>query len=196
MVRVHTEGVTLRSRGLNPKHKKALELLKDGKLSISDVAKKSGISSDHLHDLLTGQEKAGPVAQEFSAVYQKVMDDADKRINSKQKILKEQVFEVLTKWVAERKTKKLNEIETKSFTNIAKVLQTGPVYNIGSVSYSRGMNPEEMLNEFKRLRATAEGALDRRTVLNPTSEGAGILSAPTGRGVEAEEGQETPSLSA
>jgi hypothetical protein len=58
------------------------------------------------------------------------------------------------------------------------------------------MNPEEMLNEFKRLRATSEGALDRRTVLSPTSEGAGILSASTGRGVEAEEGQEASSLSA
>jgi transposase-like protein len=196
VVRVHTKGVTLRSRGLNPKHLKALELLKQGKLSVTEVAKKSGMGQSQLYDLLVGDEKAGPVAQEFSAIYNKVMEDADKRINAKQKELKDIVTSVLVRWSKEHQNKKLTESEHKGFVNTAKVLQTGPVYNIGSVSYSRGMNPEEMLNEFKRLRATAEGALDRRTVLNPTSEGAGILSAPTGRGVEAEEGSETPSLSA
>jgi hypothetical protein len=165
-------------------------------MMISDVAKESGLSPDHLYDLLSGSEKAGPVAQEFSALYQKVMEDADKRINAKQKELKETVTEVLNKWANENRNKQLTPLELKGYVNTAKVLQTGPVYNIGSVSYSRGLSPEEMVNEFKRLRAASEGALDRRTVQSSSSEGSGILPVSSERGIETEEGQEDPSLSA
>jgi AraC-like DNA-binding protein len=186
----------LRSRGLNPKHKKALELLQQGNLKISEVAKQSGLGTTQLYDLMVGDEHGGGVAAEFSAVYQKAMDDADRRINAKQKELKETVAEVLDKWVNEKKHKKLSVTDQKAFANIAKVYQAGPVYNIGSVSYSRGLNPEEMLNEFKRLRAAAEGALDRRTVLSTSEEGSGILPVSLGRGSKAEKVKETPDVSA
>ncbi len=184
----------MRSRGLNPKHKKALELLQQGKLKISEVAKESGLSTDHLYDLLSGAEKAGGVAQEFSTMYAKVMEDTDKRINAKQKELKEVVTEVLSKWSKENSKKKLTESELKGFVNTAKVLQTGPVYNIGSVSYSRGLTSEEMSNEFKRLRALAESALGRKAVQGAVREGSGVLSSSVGRGNQDEDGEEDTSL--
>lgn len=193
---VRIEGAVLRSRGLNPKHLKALKLLKQGKLKVSEVAKQSGLAQSQLYDLLVGDEHAGGVAKEFSALYQKAMDDADKRINAIQKELKETVAEVLTRWSKEHKNKKLTEAEHKGFVNMAKVYQTGPVYNIGSVSYSRGLTAEEMINEFKRLRAASEGALDRRTVLSTSGKGSGILSVSAGAGSQAEEGQEAADVSA
>ena len=189
---VRIEGVVLRSRGLNHKHLKALELLKNN-MPVSEVVKQAGIQRSQIYDLIAGNEKAGPVAQEFGQEFQKKMEEQDKRIAEIQKDLKETVFTKLRAWT---KTNKITEGNRKSFVDISKVLQTGPVYNIGSVSYSRGLSAEEMINEFKRLRAASEGALDRRTVSSLIPQGPGVLPVLAGRGNQAEEGQEDPSLPA
>jgi hypothetical protein len=184
----------MRSRGFNDKHKKALELFKQGNLSIREVSKQSGLSSDHLYDLLSGQEKAGPVAQEFSLLYTKIMEDSDKRINAKQKELKAIVTDVLMDWSKARVGKKLTEEEHKGFVNTAKVLQTGPVYNVGSVSFATGMNVEEMKNEFRRLRGVVESALDRRPVSDTVEGRPGVLSLLAEAGDQPAASEETTRL--
>ena len=181
----------MRSRGLNDKHKKALELLKDGKLSVIEVAKQSGLGQSQLFDLLAGDEHAGGVAAEFSLLYQKVMDDADRRINSKQKILKEGLTEILTEWMNESRGKKLKLDERKALTNAAKVLQVGPVYNVGSVSFATGLNAEEMKNEFRRLRGVVESALDRRPVSDTVEGRPGVLSLLAEAGDQPAQSEET-----
>lgn len=183
----------MRSRGLNKKHLKALELLKTTDLPVLEVAKKAGMSKDHLRDLMTGQEKAGPIAQEFGQEFQKEMEAQDARIAKVQRSLKETVFTKLEAWTREHS---ITEENRKSFVDISKVLQTGPTYNIGSVSYSKGLTPEEMVNEFKRLRALAESALGRKSVQGAEEGGSGVLSSSSGRGNEAEDGEEDTSVSA
>jgi hypothetical protein len=175
----------LRSRGLNKKHLKALELLRTTDMPVFQVAKEVGMNKDHLFDLLCGSEKAGPVAQEFSAMYSKVIEDLDKRIQLNTKQLKDIVTTGLMDWAKQQKT--LTEGARTTYVQVTKALQATPTYNIGSVSYSRGLNPEEMVNEFKRLRAIADSALGRTAVQGVGGEGSGVLSSLDGRGNQTEE---------
>ena len=183
----------MRSRGLNKKHLKALELLKTTDMPVLEVAKKVGMDRKHLHDLMGSKEKAGPVAQEFGQEWQKTMDEQDKKIAEIQRSLKDTVFTKLDAWA---KANPITEENRKSFVDISKVLQTGPTYNIGSVSYSKGLNPEEMVNEFKRLRALAESALGRKSVQGAVEGGSGVLSSSSRGRDEAEDGEEDTSVSA
>ena len=186
----------MRSRGLNKKHLKALELLKTTDLPVIEIAKQSGLSEYHLHDLITGSEKAGPVAAEFSAYYQKVIDNIDKETTLEAKNLKQLVVKRLGKWVesATKVPQDMTQIARKQAIDILNALKQQPTYNIGSVSYSRGLSPEDMVNEFKRLSALAESALDARAVRGTGSKGSRVLPASVGRRNKAKAGAEAPSL--
>lgn len=186
----------MRSRGLTDKHKKALALLQNTDVSVEDVAKESGMDRAHLYNLIAGSERAGPVSQEFTAQYQKVMQDFDKRTQSAAKALKEKCIRLLDREVdQDAKEKKLAKDTRKSLVDTVKALNSGPTYNIGSVSYARGLNTEEMQNEFRRLRGIVESALDRRPVYDPAERGAGVLSLPSGTRNQHEEGEEVTGLS-
>jgi len=186
----------MRSRGLNKKHLKALELLKTTDLPVIEIARQSGLSEFHLHDLIKGSEKAGPVAQEFSAYYQKVIDNIDKETTLEAKMLRALVVKRLARWVevATKAPQDMTQIARKQAIDILNALKQQPTYNIGSVSYSRGLSPEDMVNEFKRLSALAESSLDARRIRSAGGGGPRILPAPAGRRNKAKEGEKTPSL--
>jgi len=188
----------MRSRGLNKKHLKALELLKTTDLPIIEVANQSGLSEFHLHDLIKGRGKAGSVADEFSEHYQKITDELDKKTVMVIKELRHLVVSRLQEWVesATKVPQKMNQVVRKQAIDILNALKQQPTYNIGSVSYSRGLSPEDMVNEFKRLSALAESALDARRVRGAGGGGPRILPAPARRRDKAQESSETPSLPA
>ena len=199
MILVRSENIyggQLRSRGLNKKHLKALELLKNTELPVTEVAKRAGINKDHLYDLIFGDAKAGPVGQEFSQQAQKVEEDQQKRIRTACMKLKEDCVSLLQREVTnDYKNKKLAKDKRKSLIDTVKALSSGqPTYNIGSVSYSKGLSPEDMVNEFKRLNAIACAALDTRGIRGAGVEGSGILLAPLGRGDKDEKAEEAASL--
>jgi len=188
----------MRSRGLNKKHLKALDLLKTTDLPIIEIARQSGMSEFHLHDLIKGRGKAGSVAGEFSEHYQKITDELDKKTVIETKELRHLVVSRLREWVesATKIPQKMNQIVRKQAIDILNALKQQPTYNIGSVSYSRGLSPEDMVNEFRRLSALAESSLDARAVRSAGSRGPRVLPAPTGRRNKAEKGEETHFLSA
>ena len=188
----------MRSRGLNKKHLKALELLKTTDLPIVEVAKQSGMSEFHLHDLIKGRGKAGSVADEFSEHYQKITDELDKKTVTLTKELRYLVVSRLQEWVesATKIPKDMNQIVRKQAIDILNALKQQPTYNIGSVSYSRGLSPEDMVNEFKRLSALAESSLDARAVRSAGSGRPGVLPASVGRRNKAEKSEKAHLLSA
>ena len=188
----------MRSRGLNKKHLKALELLKTTDLPITEVAKQSGMSEFHLHDLIKGRGKAGSVADEFSEHYQKVNDEFDKKTAMETKELKYLVVVRLKAWAesAAKVPQRMSQEVRKQIIDILNALKQQPTYNIGSVSYSRGLSPEDMVNEFKRLSALAESSLDARAVRSAGSRGPGVLPASVGRRNKAEKSKKALTLSA
>jgi AraC-like DNA-binding protein len=188
----------MRSRGLNKKHLKALDLLQTTDLPVQEVAKQAGLNRQHLFDLIAGSEKAGPVAQEFNAMYSKVIEDMDKRIALKSKTLKENLIGVLGKWVDVNCTRaNLSKDKRKTVVDAVRALTQGqPTYNIGSLSYSKGLSGEDIVNEFRRLSALAQSALDGRRVSGVGEAGSGLLPASPGRRNKNEEGAKAPSLSA
>jgi AraC-like DNA-binding protein len=186
----------MRSRGLNKKHLKALDLLKSTDLPIQEVAKQAGINRQHLFDLIAGSEKAGPVAQEFSSVYKKVIEDMDKRISLKSKTLRERLIGILDRWTeANCDRSNLSKDKRKTIVDAVKALTQGqPTYNIGSVSYSKGLSGEDIVNEFRRLGALAESALNGRGIPGLGEGRPGVLSLSSRARDKAQEGAETPSL--
>jgi len=192
------ENFNMRSRGLNKSHLKALELLKTTDLPLIEVAKQSGMSEFHLHDLIKGRGKAGAVAEEFSEHYRKIADELDKKTAVESRELRYLVVSRLKEW-AESATKipqKMTQEVRKQAIDILNALKQQPTYNIGSVSYSRGLPPEEMVNEFKRLSALAESALDARRVRGVEGGGPRILPAPARRRDKAQASPKASSLSA
>ena len=186
----------MRSRGLNKKHLKALDLLQKTDLPIQEVAKQAGLNRQHLFDLIAGSEKAGPVAQEFSAVYSKVVAEMDKRIALKSKTLRESLIGILSRWTeANCGGTNLSKDKLKTVVDAVKALSSGqPTYNIGSVSYSKGLSGEDIVNEFRRLSALARSVLDGRRVSGLGKGRAGLLSPSSRRGDKVQEGAQAPSL--
>jgi len=188
----------MRSRGLNKKHQKALELLKTTDLTVVDIARQSGISETHLRELLVGSEHAGPVAAEFSTHYQKAKESTDKDSALATSLLRNLMLKRIAAWadLATKDPKKMTQVDVKHVIDILSVLKQHPTYNIGSVSYSRGLSPEDMVNEFKRLSALAESALNRGRVPGPREGRPGVLPPPSRRGDKAQKSPETTSLPA
>ena len=188
----------MRSRGLNKKHLKALELLKTTDLPLTEIARQSGMSEFHLHDLIKGRGKAGAVAEEFSEHYRKIADELDRKTAIESRELRYMVIARLKEWAesATKAPRKMSQEVRKQAIDILNALKQQPTYNIGSVSYSRGLSPEEMVNEFKRLSALAESALDARRIRGAGDGGPRILPAPARRRDKAQAGAEAPSLPA
>jgi len=188
----------MRSRGLNKKHLKALDLLKSTDLPIQEVAKQAGLNRQHLFDLIAGSEKAGPVAQEFSSVYKKVIEDMDKRIALKSKTLRERLIGILDRWTeANCNRANLSKDKRKTIVDAVKALTQGqPTYNIGSLSYSKGLSGEDIVNEFRRLSALAQSALDGGRVSSAREGRSGLLPASSRGRDKAQEGAEANLLSA
>ena len=185
-----------RSKGLQPKHLKALEMLANNDASIASVAKDCGISRDHLYDLIAGEEKAGPVAAEFRDKLQTATGKIEERTSLKIKQLKESAITKMIDWVNSVKDgKSMSAMERRTMVEMLNSLnRSRATYNIGSLSYSKGMTGEDLLNEFRRLSALAQSALERRAVSGIAEGTAGLLSAPLGRRDKAEEGPEAGSV--
>jgi hypothetical protein len=180
------------SRGLTKKHLKALELLKDVGMTSAEVGKQSGLSRSSIEKLRIGALSSGAVAAEFNEKYRQQCEEQDKRIAEKAKALKEKMITALDVWFEEeRKKRDLDKDARKTVVDTIKALTLGPTYNIGSVSYSKGLSPEDMKSEFRRLKALA---LVGGGVREAVSGESGLLPAPTGAGSQDEKGPEADKL--
>lgn len=181
---------------LKAKHRAALELLKSNTLTIKEVAKQTGIAYGYLQDMMAGDAKAGNVGLEFHEEYSKIEKEIDKRIKRQTK----EGLDLSTKIIHEELLK-LEKKQHKSHDDlkIIKDLQMAlsksrPSVEIGHLSYTKGLNAEDLINEFKRLRGIAEAALDRRTVQRIVEGRAGEISLAPGPGDTPKEGEQDSPL--
>ena len=147
--------------GLQPKHWKALELWEEGLLSIKEIAAACGIPIDSMYDLFEGNsQKIGQTAHLFKAE----LDKITVRTASKIKILVKDNKKIALIMQNERlkELRALTDRGKDESLEVNKILNTlsksTPGVEIGSfhsISLTKGMTPEELVYEFRRLSAIA-----------------------------------------
>jgi DNA-binding Lrp family transcriptional regulator len=176
--------------GLQESHLKALKLLSEARLSISEIAKSVGLSQPTLSNLMAGNVKAaGSVALDFKTEYQKVLS---KQTEESVKLLKENKSLALTKLnqrlrniMAKKPTKDMTAEVAQILNALAKVDSQGKIE--GGIHTHYHLTAEERVNEFRRLVAATAKDVGSRI---HGSVGRGSAAAPKpigsrGRGQEA-----------
>ena len=150
---------------LSEKHWQALELLSKD-IPRKDVAEKMGWKRNYLDQLCIGAvTSAGGVAGLFKSEYEKVKAKSKKEtddlihgnLKAAQKLMKEVFDEIGGKKKKSDADKKILSMYTNA---IAKCQPSVNIKNL-SYSYTKGLNAEELVHEFKRLKTIAEGSFDR-----------------------------------
>ena len=166
---------------LNDKHWKAIELIELGTLNYKEIAAECGWTEEHFQDLRSGNiEKCGYLADVFSKEFKTIEKKRDDNIKKLVKENTEVAQVIIKKVLAELNLKKRLTPEDKKimsmYTNA--LAKCTPSVSIGSLSYSytKGLNPEDLIREFKRLETIASQSFDRRGVPEASEGGAGTLS--------------------
>lgn len=164
---------------LSEKHWQALRLIEQDK-SRQEVADALGFKKQYLDYLCVGNvEKVGKVATLFKAEYEKVMEKSRKETNDlldsnlkkSQKLMRQVMDDIEAKDKITPEDKKILSMYTNA---IAKCKPSPNIKNV-SFSYTKGLLPEELIHEFKRLKTIAESSFDRRGVQQPAEGRAGEL---------------------
>lgn len=167
---------------LSEKHLQALELIKGG-MPRKEVAAQMGWSVDHFKKLCCGDiANCGYTADLFKKELQQIEEGKDENIKilvrdnteAAQSLIRVALSELATK-------KKLDYAEKKLLALLNNSLnKSTPKVNIKSLSfsYTKGLNPEELIHEFSRLKGIAEGSFDNRGVQKTQSDGSGSVPGP------------------
>ena len=168
---------------LGEKHWKALKLLEDGNLSRKEIATACGWSADHFDRLCCGNvEKCGYTASLFKEEYLKIQK---KQSEETQLLVKENMrtaHRLMGEVFAEISAKKKKTPEDKKILSMYAnaIAKCQPSVNIKNLSYSytQGLNPEDLIREFKRLETIASQSFDRRGVSEVAAGRSGAVSSP------------------
>jgi len=155
----------------NDKHLKALELIKDNKLSVKEIADQVGFHSRHLYQLMRGDAKTGLIGQLFAEELGKIDKVVQQRTDRKMLQARELLYDRLLTW---SKTVQQVDSTTKHRMMIDSINALSKAFtqiNIQSYTWKSGMTQEEALNEFRRLTAMAKQATIRSRVSKPKSRG-------------------------
>jgi exonuclease VII small subunit len=165
------------SRGLQPKHYKALELWEEGLLSIKEIAKAVKISEETMYDLFEGNaEKLGETAHLFKAELEKITARTAVKIKHLTKDSKMLALYKIDEFLRNQQKKPANEAMMKELVKIMNSLnKASPGVEVGSISITKGMTKEDLRDEFKRLTALARHALDGGRVSGPKPQRPGRL---------------------
>jgi len=150
-----------KSEGLKPRHYKALELWEEGILSIKEIAKACDFPVDGMYDLFEGNaQKQGQAAHLFKAELDKITTRTSAKVRHLVKDNKKIALEMMnTRLKVLKSQKSLTEKESGEVNKIMGVLNKAtPGVEIGSfhaLSITKGMTPEELVYEFRRLSAIA-----------------------------------------
>jgi len=165
---------------LGEKHWQALELFEQDK-SREQVAATVGMNKRHLDYLCVGNvEKGGNIATLFKTEYSRIMEKSrretnellDSNLKLGQKIMTDILSEIEKKKTKTPEDKKIISLYTNA---IAKCKPATNIKNL-SFSYTKGLDAEELMHEFKRLTTIAEASFDRRAVSEAPEGRAGALS--------------------
>jgi len=163
---------------LSEKHWKVLKMLED--MSREDAAREIGWKKDHIDKLCVGSVSAGGVATLFKVEYLKLQtkqaEETKHLISQNTKMAQKligRVFDCINK---KKKVSPEDQKILSLYTNaLAKFTPTVNVKNL-SYSYTKGLNAEELVHEFKRLKTIAESSFDRGRVPEVAKGRAGELS--------------------
>jgi len=164
---------------LSEKHWKMLGLIEQDK-SRKEVAGALDVSEVYLGYLCVGNvEKGGAVATLFKTEYEKIMEKSRKETNDLldsnlklgQRLMKGVFLEIQNKKKVTDADKKILSLYTNA---IAKCKPATNIKNL-SFSYTKGLLPEELIHEFKRLTTIAESSFDRGAVPKAPEGRAGEL---------------------
>ena len=155
---------------LTDKHWKALELIETGQHSLKRIAEMLGWHPQTLYDLYEGNmKKKGNVAALFHSELKKIEKKNVKKIQMLVRENKSLALELINEILREIKMKKNASFEERKLvaTMMNCLSKSSPSIEINnSLSYTnlRGMSSDELVYEFKRLKALAEGAMSRKNL--------------------------------
>jgi len=167
---------------LSPLHWKALELIEEGTLSIKQIAGTIGWTDWHLYELMSGNvAKTGSTGELF---YSELKKQHSRNVSKVKHLFKDNQRLALVKLnerLRDLRSKKATESVSKEICKIMNSLgKAGPSIEItnNSLTYTRGMTPDELRQEFSRLGTLARSALDGTGVSCPKSGGPRSLPLP------------------
>ena len=153
---------------LSEKHWQVLEMLGND-MPRKKAAESIGWTVDHLKHLCIGDtQRAGGVATLFKQEYlkgvQKSAEETKKLIQANVKTAQGLIAEVFAEIKGKKKKTDADKKLLSLYTNaLAKFTPAVNVKNL-SYSYTKGLLPEELVHEFKRLKTIAESSFDRGSI--------------------------------
>ena len=150
---------------LSEKHWQALKLIEEDHTR-QQVADALGFKKNYLDCLCVGNvEKTGKVATLFKQEYSKIMEksrkETDELLDSNLKMSQKLMRDVFTEISAKKTKTDADKKVLSMYTNaIAKCKPATNIKNL-SFSYTKGLDAEELMHEFKRLKTIAESSFDR-----------------------------------
>jgi hypothetical protein len=153
---------------LKPNHWKALELFEEGTLSLKEIAKACNIGLDSFYDLVEGDTKSvGDIAILFKNEIDKITRRSAAKIQTLLKDNKKLALEKINDYLRTLKASKRKPTVKTAYT-VTKILaglgKATPSVTIGSFSYTKGLQAEDLIHEFKRLSSIARRTLDTGTI--------------------------------
>jgi hypothetical protein len=179
-----------RTKELSPKHYKALELIAENTMSLKEIAKASGIPEDNLYDLCEGNPSTGNTGVLFQIELDKVLKQLDKKTRISSKKLRNTLHRKLEKWAFELPAQLEDSHVRRAVELLNSVHKAIPQIEIGEVHYHKGMDQEDIVNEFKRLSAIARLTSDGIAIQKSSPRGTREILESLGRGSEVPQEQE------
>ena len=170
------------SKPLPEKYRKALQLIEAGNHSYHEIATLCGISKQMFYNLIEGSVTDNPDVQaNFSTALSEIQKRRDKEIRELLKNNKKETHDLINRWLIDQKRRK--KIQNKLMPTVVSVAnalaKSTPNVEIGSFVYQKGLSPEDIYAEFKRLSGLA---LDRGAIQgSPAGRTGEILVAPRPR---------------
>ena len=174
-----------------------LKELLSNRLSVDEIAEKVGCSHEYIYLLIAG--KAEDCNQrEFSDRLNEIDTLVEERTNRRALQARELLYKRLHSW-AKRTTSCDTKTTHKMMVDAINALtKATPQFNVEQYTWKSGLNEEEVINEFRRLKGLAERAADRRRVPRAGTTGAEqipLRDEPGDGASEAEQDSVLPSQS-
>ena len=163
---------------LSDKYKKALNLISEGNLTYREIAIGCKINIDNFYDLIEGSFNSAPeVQRQFTEEFEKIIKQVDKDIRKLAKSCRKRTLYLLDCYLKKHTDVGKKDTSTvKTLTSIANGLsKVTPNVEIGSFSYTKGLSPEDIYAEFRRLSGLAS---DGQPVQEPSTAGSGEVPVP------------------
>ena len=162
---------------LREEHWQALGMIEEvNGMTMKEIAKKVNIDYSHLLHLYSGDvEKAGQLASVFQAEVKKILKKKDAKIEELMKESKELCLQQIVRVTTDIKNKtRLSKDDQNMIVKLTTAVgRVQPEIKIDKFQYKyvKGLTAEELISEYKRLGAVAEGPSDSRSVQKAESGG-------------------------